>query len=138
MDFPTVKKPKANKQLSATTGTETAYKPGIFETISKMEGESGALSAKDVSNDGRDFRGIKNGVKDKGPGITAKMGGDDSDIADSASKLADKVKASTGNDKSNKAEILRIRALLVKGKAGKIKEKSMQAEEDESGRYKRK
>lgn len=46
-------------------------------SMSKLKRKSApSLSAVDQSNDGSDFRGIKDGVKDSGPGLSVQMNGD--------------------------------------------------------------
>jgi hypothetical protein len=129
MDFPTIKKPKSNKQLSANI---QGSKESLFAKLSSMEGQATATppaaakvpSAK-TGGAGKQMSATMGGAK----GLSADITDDDSDIENAAEEAAEKAIKSTGSDKSDKAEAVRIRALLMKSRANSLGEKNSAAEE---------
>lgn len=97
--LPTIKKPKAKK----LEGVETP-KMDFKATIEKMTSESNVPAAMSVSD------------VEKDAGV------------EGAQDLVEKAQKVVGKDKSDKAEAVRIRAMLVKSKAKKLQESEMQAE----------
>lgn len=116
MDFPAFKKPKSKK----LEGVNSSYKKDELESAGKMKDE--VPSSNGYSGD------LK---------ISANKMIDDSAL-EGANSLADKSLKAIGADKSDKAEAIRARAMLVKAKSKKLEEfdeDSMQAESPRKGDY---
>lgn len=138
MDFPTIKKPKSNKHPTAAAG---GSKESLFSKLEALEQSSATppASAK-VPTAKSSVPGKVPSAKTGGAGKvpSAKTGSDDSDIIKAHSDLADKVTKSVGDDKSDKAEAVRIRALLVKSRANSLGEKGAMSEQENPKRKKKK